>query len=227
MNKKTTVEPQYEGHIKLKEEKGLTKLGVEKNANWHSDPKRLVFALSRYKFVAKMLSGKDRVLEIGCGDCWPIRIVLQEVRSVHAIDIDPVFIEDAEDRMDTEWPFTCEVHNILDGPLSPLYDAAYSLDVLEHISPDSEHVYMENIVNSLKPVGVFIVGMPSLESQQYASPLSKVGHINCKKGPELTRFLTNYFQNVFLFSMNDEVIHTGYTPMAQYLMAICVNKISA
>ena len=77
-----TVEAQYEGHLDLKDKQGLVKLGVEKSANWHSDPKRLAFVLSRYKFAAKMLSGKDRVLEVGCGDGFPIRILLQEVGSV-------------------------------------------------------------------------------------------------------------------------------------------------
>jgi hypothetical protein len=76
-NKQRTVEAQYEHHLVLKEKQGLTPLGIEKNANWHTDPKRLVFVLSRYKFVAKMLSGANRVLEVGCGDGWPIRIVLQ------------------------------------------------------------------------------------------------------------------------------------------------------
>mgnify|MGYP007028595943 CR=1 FL=1 len=31
-----------------------------------------------------------------------------------------------------------------------------------------------------------------------------------------------FFDNVFLFSMNDEVVHTGFTPMAHYLFALCV-----
>lgn len=224
MKDKVTVEPQYESHVRLKERKGLAKLGVEKNANWQSDPKRLVFVLSRYKFVAKMLSGKKRVLEIGCGDGWPIRILLQEVGEVHGIDIDPVFIEDAKERMDEDWSFSCEVHDILKGPLLPAYDAVYSLDVLEHIAARDEHVFLQNAVNSLADNGVMIIGMPSLESQEHASPLSKIGHVNCKKGGELKTLLQNYFENVFLFSMNDEVIHTGYAPMAQYLMAICANK---
>lgn len=219
-----TVEKQYDGHIELKQTNGLTKLGVEKNANWHTDPRRLVFALSRYKFVAKMFSGKQNVLEVGCGDAFPVRILLQEVKNVHAIDIDPEFIRDAEERMDTEWPFTCAVHDMVAGPVKGLFDAAYTLDVLEHISKEEERNFIANIVQSLVPEGVLIVGMPSLESQTYASPLSKIGHINCKSGAELKALMQAYFENVFIFSMNDEVVHTGYQPMAQYLFALCVGK---
>jgi 2-polyprenyl-3-methyl-5-hydroxy-6-metoxy-1,4-benzoquinol methylase len=215
-----TVEPQYDGHVELKLKQGLTRLGVEKNANWHSDPRRLVFVLSRYKFVAKMLAGKNRVLEVGCGDGFPVRIVLQEVGSVHGIDIDPVFIEDIEERRDEKWPFTAAVHDMLSGPVEGQFDAAYTLDVLEHIPKQEERKFIENIVKSLSKAGVLIVGMPSLESQSHASPLSKVGHVNCKTGAALKALMLNYFDNVFMFSMNDEVVHTGFHPMAQYLFAM-------
>jgi 2-polyprenyl-3-methyl-5-hydroxy-6-metoxy-1,4-benzoquinol methylase len=217
-----TIEPQYEHHIQLKLTRGLTPLGVEKSAGWHTDPKRLVFVLSRYKFVAKMLSGYGQVLEVGCGDGFPIRIVLQEVASVHGVDIDPVFIRDIEERRDDHWPFTFEVHDMLSGPVrhSP-FDAAYSLDVLEHIPIEREDVFLSNICASVKNDAPVIVGMPSLESQQYASSLSKIGHVNCKSGSELKATMSRHFKNVFIFSMNDEVVHTGYSPMAHYLFALC------
>ncbi len=215
-----TVEPQYQHHVDLKKQQGLTQLGIEKSANWHMDPKRLVFVLSRYKFVAKMLSGMNRVLEVGCGDGWPVRIVLQEVKSVHGIDIDPVFIEDIKERVDPNWPFTFGVHDMLQGPVKPVFDAAYSLDVLEHIQLKDEQLFMKNLVASLTHKGIAIIGMPSLESQQHASPLSKIGHLNCKTAAALKRLMQDHFDHVFIFSMNDEVVHTGYHPMAQYLLAL-------
>jgi 2-polyprenyl-3-methyl-5-hydroxy-6-metoxy-1,4-benzoquinol methylase len=220
-----TYEPQYDAHVELKNTRGLTRLGVEKSGNWHSDPRRLLFVLSRYKFVAKMLAGKQRVLEVGCGDAFPLPIVLQEVGTVHATDIDPVFIDDIRERFDSKWPFTFAVHDMLAGPLQPPYDAAYSLDVLEHIPSSNERVFLRNVVDSLTATGELIIGMPSLESQAYASSGSKMGHVNCKSAPDLKRLLQEYFHSVFIFSMNDEVVHTGYHPMAQYLFAVCANKL--
>jgi hypothetical protein len=64
---KITKERQYQQHVNLKKEQGLAMLGLRANAAWHSDPRLLLFSLSRYKFVAKMLSGKKNVLEVGCG----------------------------------------------------------------------------------------------------------------------------------------------------------------
>ena len=35
----------------------------------------------------------------------------------------------------------------------------------------------------------------------------------------LKRLMVRYFHDVFIFSMNDEVVHTGYHKMAHYLLA--------
>jgi len=77
---------------------------------------------------------------------------------------------------------------------------------------------------SLEPPGVAIVGMPSLESQPYASPLSREGHVNCKSAPDLKQVMQRSFHDVFIFSMNDEVVHTGFYALAHYLFALCVGK---
>ena len=217
----TTREPQYQDHVTLREKRGLTRLGLRANATWQSDPKRLVFSLARYKFAAKMLSGKDRVLEVGCGDAFDSRIVVQEVGHLCAVDFDPVFVQDALDRMDDQWPFECLVHDILEAPVPGPFDAAYSIDVIEHIAPEHERTFLTNIVRSLTPEGVLIIGTPSLNSQAYASELSKQGHVNCKDHQQLKTLLLDYFHHVFLFSMNDEVIHTGFYAMAHYLLALC------
>ncbi|WP_104743531.1 hypothetical protein, partial [Helicobacter cinaedi] len=70
--------------------------------------------------------------------------------------------------------------------------------------------------------GIAIFGIPSLESQVYASRMSRLEHINCKNGDELKKFCQKYFYHCFVFSMNDEVVHTGFYPMAHYLLALCV-----
>lgn len=217
-----TKEKQYNDLLAVKNSVGIASLGVMTNQVWYDDPRRLAFLLSRYKFVSKMLSGKKKVAEVGCGDGFGSRVVQQEVRELHVYDFDPIFIEDIESRQVERWTLQPHLHDILSGPLQQgPFDAIYSVDVMEHIEPEKEQLFVNNLKQSLVPQGVLIVGMPSLESQTYASTQSKIGHVNCKSGKDLKATMERDFHNVFLFSMNDEVVHTGFSPMAHYLFAVC------
>src|SRR5712691_6604851 len=109
--KRKTREPQYQRILEKFEEKGLETLGLMTSQAWDDDPKRLTFTLARYKFVAKMMSGRERVLEIGCGDAFGTRIVVAEVSELTVIDFDPVFVDDVNQRMNSKWSFTCFTHN--------------------------------------------------------------------------------------------------------------------
>ena len=219
-----TKEPQYQFEVDLALKHGFARFGIMSNQTWRDDPRRLLFLLSRYKFVAKMLSGKKRVLEVGCADAFGTRLVAQEGCRITASDFDPVFIQDAKDRMQQDgWHCETLVHDILEGPAPPGgFDAAYTLDVFEHILPEMADRFVGNIAKSLTATGVAIIGSPSLQSQVYASPPSKEGHVNCMDGKEYQKVMLRHFDNVFLFSMNDEMVHTGYHPMAHYLLALCV-----
>src|SRR5258706_10720944 len=88
----STKEPQYQPMLDIKARKGLARLGLMNNQVWNDDPRRLVFTLARYKFVSKMLSGKQRDLEVGCGDAFASRIVKQEVAELTMIDFYSVFM---------------------------------------------------------------------------------------------------------------------------------------
>ncbi|HVT73253.1 MAG TPA: glycosyltransferase [Lacunisphaera sp.] len=224
MENASTREPQYQPSLDLVKDGGPASLGLMTNQAWHDDPRHLVFTLSRYKFVAKMLADRGHVLEVGCGDAFGTRIVAQTVRQLTATDFDPVFVADVNRRMDPKWRFACQQHDMLAGPFPGQYDAAYALDVIEHIPSRDENAFVGNIVQSLTPEGVLILGCPSLQSQVYASPPSKAGHVNCQTGDTMRALLGRFFHNVFIFSMNDEVVHTGYTPMAHYLIGLACTR---
>ena len=217
-----TKESQYNYMLDLMQMK-KRQFGLVGNAILNDDPKRLVFLLSRYKFISKLFENFDHVLEIGCGDGTGSIIVKQAVKNLTAVDFDPIFIENAIERQDEKWPINFQVHDIMQDSLPNKFDGIFALDVLEHIPKDVEDLFIENSLKSLNDTGVCIFGMPSIQSQLYASKASKEGHVNCKSGDELKYTLKKYFHNVFIFSMNDEVVHTGFTPMAQYLFAVCTN----
>jgi 2-polyprenyl-3-methyl-5-hydroxy-6-metoxy-1,4-benzoquinol methylase len=188
------------------------------------DPKRLAFSFARYKFVAKMLQGCARVCEVGCGDAFFSRVVRQDVRHLTAVDFDADFIADAQARQSERWPIELKMHDMMEAPLEGSFDGMYSLDVLEHIEAADEDRFLTNMTASLEPHGTLIIGMPSLQSQAYASAHSKIGHVNCKDQRDLKKLLQSYFHNVYAFSMNDEVVHTGYAAMAHYNLVLCCSK---
>ncbi len=215
-----TKEAQYQFLVDLERDEGLEQLGLMSSQVWRDDPRRLLFVLARYKFVAKMFSGLQKVLEIGSADAFGTRIVRQEVPHVVASDFDPVFVERNRARPPSRWNVEYQVHDMLAGPLKGDFDGAYAVDVIEHIPAEQELRFLGNIVGSLNPTGVVLLGSPSIHSQAYASPPSKAGHVNCKDAAGMRRLMGHFFHNVFLFSMNDEVVHTGFPPMAHYLWVL-------
>jgi protein-L-isoaspartate O-methyltransferase len=217
-------ERQYQEAIDGVLSSGPERLGLMTTWAFRDDPKRLTFTFARYKFVAKMLADSEHALEVGCGDAFISRVVRQSVKRLTAIDFDPSFVKDANAHKSDRWPIKVFQHDLLDGPVPGRFDGIYSLDVLEHIPKAKERRFLDNLIAPLTRHGVVIIGMPSLQSQTYASPQSKEGHVNCKDQSDLAALMCHYFHHVFMFSMNDEVVHTGYGPMSHYNLALCCGK---
>lgn len=218
-----TKESQYQFLLDL-EKSGLEQFGLMSSQIWRDDPRRLGIFLARYKFVAKMFSGMNRVLEVGCADGFGTRVVRQEVEEVVATDFDPVFVSRNQARPQGKWNIHFQTHDMLAGPLAQGFDGVFAVDVIEHIPTVHEDRFVANLAASVHPQGVCLVGTPSLESQVYASAPSKAGHVNCKTAPMLKEVMRRQFHNVFIFSMNDEMVHTGFYPMAHYLFALCCHR---
>ena len=187
-----------------------------------TDPRRMVFMLARYKFVSKLLAGKPNVMEVGCSDGFGSNIVKQTVQNLIITDFDKRMVDEAKkSRFNKD--IIIQQFNFMHSEYKTKQDAIFLLDVLEHIEPSDEDQFLKNISASLSKHGVCILGMPSLESQTYASASSKEGHVNCKSGSDFLQFTNKYFENSFLFSMNDEVVHTGFEKMAHYLLCVGVS----
>ena len=210
-----------------RETKGVNfneKFGINSSWKWHNDPRQFFISLSRYKFVAKILSGKKKVLEIGCSDGFNSRLVKQEVRSLDICDIDHDLLDEAKKINKKKWFINIFYHDFLKKKITKKYDGVYMLDVLEHVSKIQETKFLKNIISSLNANGILVVGIPSLEFQKYSRPIRVSGHINCKTSKNLKKTLEKFFYNVVIFSMNDEIVHTGFEKMSCYLFAMCFNK---
>jgi cyclopropane fatty-acyl-phospholipid synthase-like methyltransferase len=170
-----------------------------------------------------MLHGRERVLEIGCADAFGSRLVSKEVGWLVCSDFDTKFLEEVRAR-EEPWGFETLLWNPCKTPIEQNdFDGVYALDVLEHIGPSQEEAFLGNIGRSLTNHGILILGSPSLESQSYASAPSKAGHVNCKTEDDLRNSCKRFFETVFIFGMNDEVLTTGFGPMCHYRFAICVS----
>lgn len=203
-------------------------LGPKMSMMMRASTMGLLFVLARYKFAMKMMANRQQltVLDLGCNDGIGDLMIRQNCSCSEVIGVD--FDADA-----IRWA----TENIAQDGLSfiqgdfmgmDIYprggDCVVSLDVIEHIPVEQETAYFETICKNLKQEGFVIIGTPNVTMEPYASPWNKIAHINNYDQKRLYEAMSRYFENVFIFGMNDEVLHTAMYPMACYIMALGCGK---
>jgi len=205
-------------------------LSPESTSQFVLDPSYWLWRLSRYKHVSRILDGRKSVLEIGCGDGFASPMVASCVESLHCVEFLPDLFKYADENLSplfnnltfSNFSFPEDFDSLLaSSPNSSGYDAVFCLDVFEHIQPSKAPEFTLYASRIIRPDGIYIVGIPSLESQAFASEGSKIGHVNCLSRQGLRDHLDSYFGNVVLLGINDETLHTGFAPMTHYHLAIC------
>jgi 2-polyprenyl-3-methyl-5-hydroxy-6-metoxy-1,4-benzoquinol methylase len=186
------------------------------------DTRMIAFVASRYKFASKMLAGVDTALEIGCGDGFGAPFVAQTVKRLICTDIDETTIKSNRTRLAPFKNIEFHYYDFRESTFREKVRAIYLVDVIEHIFPEEEPGFLKNLVQSLTPDGFVLMGTPNVTANQYASVHSQEGHVNLKSHTSLKELGLKYFQNAFMFSMNDEVVHTGFAPMSNYLWLLAV-----
>lgn len=201
------------------------------------DPKRLCFFLSRYKFAAKMLKSCHTIVDVGCGDGMGTLTFAVDTRAelILGVDFDERLINHANKILlpcvlQSTPSYGSRIrfiqHDVLENSI-PLegekgMEGLTCLDVIEHIEERMEHQFLTCLSDCLIDNGVAIIGTPNDAARIYASKHSEIGHINNYNSERLEKSLGKYFKRVFMFSMNDEVVHTGFDKLAHYLIAVCV-----
>ncbi len=206
---------------------GGARLGPWTSNLLDNDPKHLAFSLSRYKFAAKLLGDYDEnemssVIEIGCGDAFGSIILANEIDKYIGIDIEKFVIEDNITRLKQYENMSFDCWDIIKKPYKKKAESALCLDVIEHIPYECENDFLKNIMESTNG-GAILIGTPNITADKYASKYSKQSHINLKSGETLKTGLKPFYKDIFIFSMNDEVVHTGFLPMAHYIFALACN----
>ncbi|MEX2214896.1 MAG: class I SAM-dependent methyltransferase, partial [Phycisphaeraceae bacterium] len=158
------------------------------------------------------------VLDIGCGEGLGTWLLAAECGYAKGVDFDADLIETAK----ANWPaercaFECV--DVLKMKPQP-YDAVVNFDVIEHILPEHAGDFLEAITANLTDYGIAVIGTPNITSRPYASAVTNAGHVNLYDGDRLEKEMREHFTQVFMFGANDEIVHTGFSPMAHYLIAM-------
>lgn len=187
-------------------------------------PRRTLHYLSYYKFASKLLDKKEHVLDVGCAEGLGTWVLTKETEAqVLGLDLDPELIGIAtQNWVDPQLQFECG--DFLKRSFSNHYDAFVSFDVIEHILPEHQEKWWQQVTAALQHDGIAIIGTPTEISQQFASEISRRGHVNIYSPERLEKEMKKYFQHVFIFAAHDEVVHTGYMPLAHYQIVVGCQK---
>jgi 2-polyprenyl-3-methyl-5-hydroxy-6-metoxy-1,4-benzoquinol methylase len=185
-----------------------------------NDMLRLLIRLARYKFIAKQISSKDCVLEVGCGSGLGSVFLGQHCKSVLGIDLNESEIQEAR-KINRRRNVKFETGDIFDYHPFAKFDVLVALDVIEHLPP-ADGKKLVNVLSSLvNDKGMVIIGTPSIYSYPHQGELSKAAHVKCYDLDELCSVVGKYFHRILRFSMNDEIVHTGHPKMAWYYFLLC------
>lgn len=186
---------------------------------FYKTPRRMLHSQSYYKFAAKLIGQGKSVLDVGCNEGLGTYLLAKECGQAKGVDFDAEAIHFAKQNFLSE-NLTFSEEDILDASMTKQFDAVTSFDVIEHIYPENASSFIDAMKQSIDPNGLVIIGTPSLISQEFASPIAKKGHINIYSPERLEEEMKKHFRFVFMFAANDEVVHTGYLPLAHYLIAV-------
>jgi 2-polyprenyl-3-methyl-5-hydroxy-6-metoxy-1,4-benzoquinol methylase len=186
----------------------------------NNSPRRFLHYLSYYKFAAKMIGQNKKVLDIGCNEGIGTWLIANMCGYAEGIDFDKEAIESAKSNFQDFKNINFFYEDFFKFNEINSFDSIISFDVIEHILSENSDLFFSKVASLLTNNGMAIIGSPSEISQVYASEITKKGHVNIYSYEKLKNQMYKFFDYVFIFSVNDEVIHTGFSPLAHYFIAI-------
>ena len=141
--------------------------------------------------------GKDQVaLEVGCGGGRVTRRLQPLVSELHAADVSQVILDEARAVAPQVRYFT--VTGFGDSFVDDRYDAVASHDVFVHFELDECARYLYNIARTLRPKGVFVVSVYTLDSdaeyEEYRTEISNSTQLTARR---VRRFPAETYEKLF------------------------------
>ncbi len=184
------------------------------------NPLMTTIKFSRFKFASKLISQNDTLLDIGCGQGLSSIFFSDYCKFVYGVDLLSDFLN--HDRKNIKF-IKKSIFNIHKKNFNRKINIITLIDFIEHFKKSDGALILSKCSKLLeKKGGTLIIGTPSVYSSKYRSKRSKKQHIHEYDGMELKNLCSQYFSRTFLFSMNDELVHTGFYKLAWFNFVICI-----
>lgn len=162
--------------------------------------------LFAYHFAKDLISGKNFIIEIGCGEGYGTNYLSQYVNHIVGLDNSEQVIQHASGKYRSK---TCSF-KLYDGSEIPYhdntFDAVISFQVIEHVQDDRN--YLAEIHRIVKMGGIFIMTTPNktYRVKPGQKPWNRF-HVREYGPAELERLLRSLFSNVLIWGIrgNDEI----------------------
>lgn len=184
------------------------------------NPLMATIKFARYKFIAKLISPNDNVLDVGCNDGISSNFYSKYAKSVTGVDVDLEFIKEAQNSYEKIKFIHDDVFNF---STKNKFDVIVMLDFIEHFSEKDGEEIVNKYSDYLTKNGIMIIGTPNNQFYKYRGEGSKKAHIFEYNPENFNLLLNKYFNRTIFFSMNDEIIHTGNPNLAWFLFGIGIN----
>ena len=198
-------------------------------SDYLANPLMSLVKLARYKFPAKMLSASDCVVDLACGTGMSSYFYAHSCKAVHGIDIDDRRAEWAvyEAACDNLTFHRGDILKLTPGDMPETLSAITMVDAIEHFSLEDGEAVLANCAALLRQSQVdgarmMIIGTPSVHSAPYRASHNKDHHLHEYDPAELRRVVERHFSRTLQFSMNDEVVHTGFDKLAWFFYVIAI-----
>ena len=184
-------------------------LGPEWSNAIYKSPESLIYALSRYKFAARLACKGRRVLEIACGEGIGVPILSEFAKSFTGVDNNPEKIRQAQSLWENNTIKFILNENLMNS--FGKFDSVICINNTKHFDTAEGAGLLKAIYLNLGEDGQCVISIPG-----------KIGHSGLEKSKDALR---QYFHNVFAFSMNNEIIHAGPSKDPDYtLLLACYKK---
>jgi len=179
-----------------------------------NNSRKILYEMSYYKFAAKMIGSRKRVLHVGCGEGLGTWVLAKECGYAMGIDIDSEAIRAAMNN----WTDKIISFEAIDFFLMKKEEFQGLVGVdLPLVNEPSR--FFKHITGYITHDGVAVIVTPNVMSEQYIDCTGENGYWK-----HLVREMEGYFRHVFIFGATGEVIHTDFLMSSPCLVLMGCRK---